>query len=171
MATKKKFSELTEAGKKRRLKEYEKAAQEKGVTRVFGRLACPPILKTLDNGDFNARIIFFVYNHETQESKRMEASAYIKKESKAYKAYIQSLKKGQSANIELKERKSEDGTRTYLNIYNIFAVEKKEKKEIAQEVAPVEEFAPIDETVFYQEAQAPEMEMFTEEELADLLPF
>lgn len=115
MTNKKAFSELTEQGKKARLKKYEEERAARGTQESLVRLVQPATFKDIKGDAKLAVFRFAMFNKEAKKTEFFTASAYVAKEKVGGKleAFYASLEKGQLVAVEWKENNG------YNNIYDI----------------------------------------------------
>lgn len=109
----KKFSELTEKGKRQRLAKYQKEREARGTTETLARLVRPATIKEIKGGNKLAVFRFAAYDKAENETKFFTASAFIKKGKEKLEQFYAGLEKGQLVSVEYKTNNG------YTNVYNL----------------------------------------------------
>lgn len=125
--TKKAFSELSDAGKKRRLAKYEAERAERGTDQLLGRLVRPVSLRATSKGDGSQSAYFTVAVWNANENKTdfVNMSGYVKPGSDKLEAFYKGLTKGQLLSVEYKVVESDKidkmtgEPKTFINAYSV----------------------------------------------------
>lgn len=123
---KKDFNDLTDSGKKARLRKYEEERAERGTQQDLARLVrdVAPSIKEIKDGAKSAYLRLAVWNAETQETDFFTVSAYIApdKVGTAYEDFYAGLQKGDLVSVEYKKNGE------FNNAYSVFLRQKAKKK-------------------------------------------